>query len=331
MADSLKLSTLAAQAGDYYREHEEAIREETTIGLFEGPQSLDERFSMIDGITDELQLDSATVADFIVQHVPANAGSFNPVNDVIEPTARFLKMREYKAHLIFTDDQIRQTSLMYKSQAKAMARKNPSEAVPSFIDYLFGRMIISKLKETLRKAIIQATFDPTGARSWTKILDGLETRIAAEVTAGTITPVALSAMTPQNVVTQIESVFDEIGHANKSLPDLVCGVSPLVYANVTRADLASLGRSDKFDAKSELTIAGYPNCKIKLEPFLQGTKVLVYPKSDAIVGFSDNVPSEWEFQRFNETTKMLATGYVDFNFSKVNLVAGNANMAYGEL
>ena len=331
MPDSLNLSTLAAQAGDYFREHEQTLREETTIGLFEGPFSLDERFTLIDGITDELQLDSATVADFITQHIPSQAGGFYPPTNVIEPQARFLKMREYKAHLLFTDDQIRQTSLMYKSVAKQMARKNPETATADFIDYLFGSMIISKLKETLRKAIVQAVYNPTAPRSWTKILDGLEERIAQEVLAGTLTPNALSAVTPQNVVPQMETVFDGIGQANRSQPDMICAVSPIVWANVTRADLASLGRSDKYDGTNALTIAGYPNCKVKMEPFLQGTKVLVYPKKDAIVGTSDKSISAWEFQRQDETTKMLATGYVDFNFAKVNIDPANPNISYGEL
>lgn len=329
MADSLNLVTLAAQAGAYYREHQQELHEELTIGLFDGEFSLGERYSMIDGLTDELQLSNVVVDDFIHQHVPANAGSFNPQNNVITPSARFLKVKKYEGDLLFTDDQVTQSNLMYLGQAKLRAKQSPETAMASFIDYLFGTQIMNKAKETLRRAIIQSAFDPTGTRNWSKILDGLEARIAAEITATTIVPVALSAFTTQNVVTQVETVFDGLGTAVKSASDLIVAVSPAVYAKITRADLASLGRSDAYDGKTALTIAGYPNAKIKLEPFLQGSKVLCYRKSEAIIGFDTAGITPWEFQRADRTTKMMLNGKLDFNFQAVNLVSTAKNITYG--
>lgn len=329
MADSLNLATLASQATDYYREHLQELHEELTIGLFDGEFSLGERYTMIDGLTDELQLGNVVVDDFIHQHVPASAGSFNAQTGVITPSARLLKVKKYEGDLIFTDDQVTQTNLMYLGQAKLRAKQNPETATASLIDYLFGTQIMNKAKETLRRAIIQAAFDPTGTRNWAKILDGLEARIAAEITATKIVPVSLSAFTTANVVTQIETVFDGLGTAVKSASDLVVGVSPAVWAKVTRADLASLGRSDAYNMNSALTIAGYPNAKIKLEPFLQGSKVLCYRKSDALIGFDTAGIAPWEFQRENRTTKMMLNGKLDFNFQAVNLVSTAKNITYG--
>lgn len=332
MAESLDLSTLAAQANAYYREHNQDMHEELTIGLFDGEHSLADRFTFVDGLTDEMQLYADVVDDFLHQHVPAQAGSFNPTAGVINVIPRFLKVRKYEGDLFFSDDQMETSNLMYLGLAKQMAKKMPSEVIPSLIDYLFGKVIIAKAQETLRKSIIQGAYDPTAPRSWTKILDGVEKRISDAVTAGQVTPVALSAMTTQNVVPQIESVFDELGTAYKKANDAICLVSSTVYAKLTRADLASLGRSDKFDSgQGALTIAGYTNCQIKEEPNLTGTKVLVYRKSNALVGFDTAGIKPWEMQRIDRANKMMLNGKLDFNFKAINNDPSNLNIAYGEL
>lgn len=331
MAESLDLSTLAAQATAYYREHKAEIHEELTIGLFDGEDSLADRMTFVDNLTDELQLYADVVDDFIHQHIPSQAGSFNPQANAINVGARFLKVRKYEGDLFFSDDQMNTSNLMYLGLVKQLAKKAPAEAVPSIIDYLFGKVIISKAQQTLRKAIFQASFDPTAPRSWSKILDGVEKRIADAVTAGQITPVALSALTTSNVVPQIESVFDDLGTPYKRASDLVCLVSSPVWAKVTRADLASLGRSDKFDNSNALTIAGYTNCKIKEEPALTGTKVLIYRKSNALVGFDTAGIQPWEMQRVDRANKMMLNGKLDFNFQAINNDPSNLNIAYGEL
>jgi hypothetical protein len=329
MAEALDLSNLAASANDYYREHNTNIHNELNIGLFDGLHNISDRMTLMSDVMDELVLTGDFVDDFIHQHVPAQKGSFNPTANAIGVKPRILKTRKYEGDLKFADDDLQVTYLQYLA-AKKMGVKNQAGEVPSFIDYLFGNSIISKGQRTLRKSLIKASYDGTAPRSWAKILNGLETVVVDEVNAGNIVPVTISsAFSTTNVITHIESVFDELGTAYQKADDVVVLVSSNVYKLYARANRSTLGRYDKFDSTVASTIDGYSNAVILEEPDFEANQILAYRKSNLCVGFDTNAITPWEFQRQDRFTKMMLNGKIGLQFKAVNNDASNLNVVYG--
>jgi hypothetical protein len=324
---SLVLTNLAAELTAYYQEHRDLIHNELEIGLFEGNFSLQRNFTSIPGIVDEMVLTEVTIDDFIHQHVPTNATTFNPTADVINPQARVLKMRDYEGDLQFQDKIIERTHLMYLGQMKMLQKSNSPDKEKTFVEYLFWDHIIVKAKRTLRKAIFQATFANTTGYNWNKILDGWEKLIADAVTDTLITLVPTTGVTVSNVITKVEDVFDTLDTAVKTADDLVCALHSDIYKLWIRANRSTLGRSDQFNSQAILTLDGYSNCRVIEEPDFTTTKVAIYRASNPVVS-TNNGEGTWEFQRQDRITKMMLNGSVGLQLTSVN--TGKNNIAIGQ-
>lgn len=334
MSKSLNLATLASDLQDYYREFHQELHSELQLGLIEpgSKHNIGDRFTVIPMLEDELVLGSVIADDFIHQHATDSTETFNPLDDALEPQSRILKLRPYEGDLAFTDNEIQTSALMHMAEVARLAKATPGngDTTRSLVEYLFHEVLMKKGKSTLRKAILQAEFDNTEPHAWSKILDGLQTLIAAEITASNITAVSMTSPTTSNVITLVESVFDVLGDAVKHAPDLVCQLSPNMYKLWTRANRGTLGRADRYDSASTYTIDGYSNCIVVEEPYLQGNRVLITPKSNLFLGVKTTEGiGNWEFQRYNRETKVLIDGKIGVQFRSVNADSSNKNVAYG--
>lgn len=327
--ESLDPSVLAAKLTAYYQEHKEGIHSMMELGLFEGQYSLERQFTLLPGIVDELVLDSATVEDFLHQHMPNADDTFNPTENVLTPDARILKVRDYEGDLQFKDKQIERTHLMWKGKMKQLEKTDSPDKTKTFIEYLFWDIIIAKAKRSLRKAVFQATFAQTSGFSSSKILNGWEKIISDEIAATSITPTAVGSITTSNVVTKVESVYDTLDITVQEADDLVCALDAATFKAWIRADRQALGRTWNYDATKEMVLDENSNCVIIKEPDFTTTKIAFYQRSNAFVGTHSGNEGSWEFQRQDRLTKMMLNGKIGLQFQTVNPGSKN-NIAIGQ-
>ena len=335
--DSLNVSTLASELGAYYREFAQQIHNELQIGMFQGKWNLNDRFTLMPDVIDEVALFNDVSSDFLHQHNPASSSTFNPTASALTPGANVLRVRKYEGDLQFLDNEIETSALTYIGNMKLMAKNLTPGQVQSFVEYLFWDTIIPKAQQNLRKALWQGTYNATASYGLLNILDGVQTCLGNAISAGSLTAVAMTSPTVNNIITLLESVFDTLGTAYQYADDLVCEMSPAMFKLLVRANriqggtgrsLAIIeGTTDQFS----LTIDGYPNVKIFQEPFLTGNQILIARKFNKVIGLSmaDNVGS-WEFQRLDRTTKFMLNGKIGFNFRAINLDSTNLNVALGQ-
>lgn len=325
---SVNFTTLASELTAYYLQHKDTIHTELEIGLFDGNHSINRNFTYVPNVIDELALTEIETDDFLHQHVPTSASTFNPQANVLTPKARKLKMRAFEGDLQFQDKLIQKTHLMYLGKMKQLANSNSPDKEQTFVEYLFWDVIMAKAKRTLRKAIFQASFDDTAPFSWLKILDGWETLIAAAVTAAEIAPITVGSATTSNIIGKVETVFDTLSTEVKGAADLVCALRSDHYALWVRADRAANGRNSSYDSNGTLTIDGYSNCKVIEEPDFTTTKIAIYRTSNPVVSTSSG-DGTWEFQRADRLTKMMLSGDVGLQFTSINS-GGFNNIAVGQ-
>lgn len=316
MSKALKLSTLANDLSAFYQEHKEGIHREMEIGLFEGKHALNNRFTTLTGVTDELVLTNVAMDDFIHQHVPGHTTTFNPTDDAIEPSARILKMRDYEGDLLFVDKEIERTHLMYMTRMKQLEKTDDARKTQTFIEYLFWEHIVAKAKRTLRKAMFQATYSGTTPFSWNKILNGWEKVVADEVVAGSITLGTAGTPNASTIIPKLEEIYDMITDpAIRDADDLVCLLHPDFYRLRSRADAGSLGRQYNFDVKDMKVDGKVP---IIEEPDFTDTKIAFVRQSNVYAASFNGDEGSWEFQRDDRTTKFMLNGKIGFQFQSVN-------------
>lgn len=333
MADAIDYSQLASDLSSYFRKFKQGLRSQVQYGFVgdTGPMGLDQRLLVIPGITDELEMGSVTVDDYLRQYNGADTTTFRPVNSAVNLAARKLKMRPFKGDLLFLDDKINKTFLMWQAKMEAINQGRSSDKVMSFIDYLFMEVIIKKALRSLRKVTYQGVWNANGA-GWTtgpfnyasaNIVDGIEALIAAEIAgtgpsgAVTITPHAYNSS--NNIVTEVEAMFDTLTSEQKRADNLVVGLREDIYSKWFRANRFSLGRTADFDSQT-YTIDGYPNARVLPEPDLATYKAVAYEKNNIILSVTMDGPNatDWEFQRFERTTKCMLNGEVGVQFETVN-------------
>jgi len=330
--NSLNLSEFNTLLGSYYREHAQEIHEELNIGYIQAGElhSLSERWTIVDMQEDQLVLPNVAVDDFVHnKRVSSSSTTFNPTVEAVEAGARILQVKKYEGDLQFVDDEIETTHLMYQTEMKRLARNGQSDRVISFVEYLFLNAIAKKAKQTLHKAAYQAVHADTTPYSWNKICNGAEKILTDAVTDSLITPVSMTSPTVTNIETLVESVFYQLGEAERYAADLNVELSPAMHKLWVTRNSTALGRQSTYDSKSADTIYGFPNAKIMLAPYLTANKVFITAKSNKYIGVRDANIGSWEFQRQDRLTKMMLNGKIGVQLARINNVADNPNVAYG--
>jgi hypothetical protein len=331
LTDSLDLAAFNTELGAYFRKFNPVIHRELKVGLFDGPLNLGDRWSMNLQEEDQDVLQSDIVTDFLRQFNPAdNTGTFFPTAGAVKPDARILQVRDYKGDLVFLDNEVEKTFLMYREKAEMlMEAGTPATQVQSFVEVMFWDSIIPAAKATLRKVIYQGVYNPTAAYGWANIMDGLQQLIANEITAGTIVPVPMTSPTTTNIIELVESVFDTLGTAYQNADDLVVELAQPMYKLWIRADRFAAGRTWQYNSQ-EVTVDAFANAKVLMEPMWTGNNVFIARKSNKLIGLkTKDSPGAWETQRFERTTKMMLNGKLGVQLRSVNRDTGNNNVAYG--
>lgn len=322
MGQALDLSGLSSDLNSYYREYKDGIKGELQYGFVgdSGPMSMENRCTLIPGVVDELVLGGATVNDFLRQYKPADSNTFIPVDNAVAVGTRTLKMRKFKGDLLFKDDVINTTFLMWQSQMKAINMGKSQDKEMAFVEYLFFNVIIKKALRSLRKASFQGVWDTGAAYASTAIVDGMEKKIADAITATTLTAHAYNSA--NNVVTEVEAAFDMLTSEQKRADGLVIALREDIYNKWIRANRSStgLGRTMDFNSNGTFTIDGFPNTTVVPEPDLATYKAVIYQKTNYFlsVTMDQAAANDWEFQRFDRTTKCMMNGEIGVEFETLN-------------
>jgi len=211
MADALDLSNLSSDLNTYFRKFKQGLKSELQYGFVgeSGPMSMESRCTLIPGVVDELLLGNVQAGDFIRQFNASDSNTFNPVNNDVNVGANILKMRKFKGDLLFVDDKINTTFLMWQAKMEAINQGKSDEKEMAFVEYLFMNVIIKSALRSLRKASYQAVWNANGA-GWTSgaplyasanILDGMESLLYTAINNSIITPHAYNSS--NNVVTAV--------------------------------------------------------------------------------------------------------------------------------
>ena len=330
MAQALNLSNLASDLNGYFRQFKQGLKSEVQYGFVgeSGPMSMETRSTLIPGVVDELILGNVQAGDFLRQFNPTDTNTFIPVANTVNVGSRTLQMRKFKGDLLFLDDRLNTTFLMWQAKMEAINQGKSAEKEMSFIEYLFMNVIIKSALRSIRKASFQSVFSANGA-GWTSgsplygsanILDGMEKLITTEINAGTITPHVYNAS--NNVVTEVEAAFLTLTSEQRRADNLVVLLREDIYNKWITANRSSsgLGRMFTFNSTDQLTIDGYPNTTVLPDPDLSTYKAVIYQKENYFISVSmeGQEASDWEFQRLDRTTKCMLNGEIGCQFETVN-------------
>lgn len=320
MALSTNISTLTTNLGAYFRKFKPEIISDMVLGLFDpqNPFNVLDRFTLMDGCTDEVPMPSLATADIVK---PANDTTFAATSNALVWGSRTLKVRRWKADLQIVPGEYEKSWLgHYKTPGSLNEKK-------MVLEEFIVQEIIKRIQQNVRQAVIAGTYS-AGGTAVNDIVDGLKTLLDAEVTATTITPTTLVAPTTSNVITQVEDVFDDLGDIYKSQPDLIVLLPTAWYNMYARANVNTLGRFSDF-AADKMKVFGRPNATILEEPNLSGNRVIVTQKSNLVIGVdTESEYNDVRFQEYERTIKMMVDGKIGIQVKSIRDT--NRPLAYGK-
>ena len=326
MSNSVKLTALVANLGNYYQEHRDQIFTDALLGLedtFSG-----NGITVEDGVADEVPLLGLTMGNVLQ---PGAYTTTNFTNDALTIGSRTLKVKPVKADLLFYPQDFERKWLTY-NRTKKMTMKEFTD-IP-FHEY-FVMQLVKKMKEELRYAAWTAKV-ANATTTWTSIFDGWITKIIADVVAGNISQVGDgNALTAGNVITQFEQYTDGMSDSNgvnKSY--LYC--SPQAFRWYVRADVSALGRTSAFDELGgQMAIGSFPeicvrgtNTVIKAEPALTKVNtgfaneaVIISVENNLVFGTDTmNEINNMDFEKFERSIKVMVDfkAGVDYRIANVD-------------
>ena len=280
MAYSVNLTELNSALGAYCRENKADIFSSLVLD-----HRFEERFQVLDGITDETPLTTMSITDIVK---PAKADTFAPTTDGIKFTPRTLKVRGMKVDLKIVPQELYNTWLgMNKKKGRADTGYMPYEQF--IVQY-----IIKKARENVHlKAIYKGIYNSAGTTS-ADTLDGVLKIVTDEITATNISAgnnnlVTTTAITSVNVIDKLELVYDKLGEAAKDT-DTVMFVNPQIFTWYQRAYRVAYGSNLDYTgmtAGRSLMLDG-TMCKLISEPGLGTSQRILCGTPDVFVMGTDS-------------------------------------------
>lgn len=287
---AIKIDDLVAALGDYHREHRDILVSEILLD-----QSFQEKFEVLDDVTDELPLPSLAVSDLLK---PADPVNFTPTTNALAFGARVLKVRGMKVDLLLIPQVLEKTWLG--------KMKNPSDPFDMPFEAFIMNYISTKVKENLHlQGLFRGVYNAAGTTP-IDTMDGFLTKIAASITATDIAPVITGAITADNVIDKLEQTYDGLGEAYKSVPTQMF-VSPSVFDWYGRKYRSLYNGSPIYSGikRDRVTLDG-TMCDLVREPGL-GTsqRLMCSPKENFTMGVDSLNDYNMDIQKFNRSIKIL--------------------------
>ncbi len=233
MAYSVKLDELTAKLGAYCRENKTGILSDLVLN-----RRFEERFEVLDGVTDETPLVLMSVGDIVK---PAKADTFTPTDDAIKFVPRILKVRGMKVDLKIVPQQL------YNSWLGMNKKKGRSDTgyLP-FEDFIMQKIIAKARQNVHTKGIFKGIYDANGTAAG-DTMDGFLKKItdaiaANEITTGKGNLIATGAITKSNVIDKLETIYDGLGDDAKDVETRMF-VNPSVFTWYQRAVRNEFGQN----------------------------------------------------------------------------------------
>jgi hypothetical protein len=310
LLSALNLSDLTTKLGDYHREHRNILISEILLD-----ESFDEKFEVLDDITDELPLPSMNITDIVK---PANPVTFSPTSNALVFGARVLKVRGCKVDLQIVPQQLEKTWL------GKMKRANDPWDMP-FEQFIWS-YIIQKAKENIHlQGIFRGEYDATGTTP-IDTMDGFLKLVADEIGDSNITPVLTGPITENNVVASLLKVYDSLGEAYKN-QTAVMKVNPQIYDWYSRKFApvlnSSLVATDVAAMLANPLTRSMPlsgtNAILQREPGLgQSQRVMCSLKENFVLGVDTLNNYSFDVQKFDRSIKILIDFKVGVQFKEIH-------------
>ena len=307
---SLDITELATKLGAYHREHRDILVSEILLN-----ESFDEKFEILDDVTDEVPLPSLNLTSIVK---PADPTTFSPTANALKFGARILKVRGCKVDLQLVPQILEKTWL-----GKMKSSKDPWDM--PFEAFIWNYITQKAHEDVHLQGIFRGEYDNTGTTP-IDTMDGFLKLVADEITATNITPVITGEITESNVVASLLKVYDALGEAYKGRTT-VMKVNPQIYDWYARKFApvlnTSLVATDVAAALANPLTRSMPlsgtNCILQREPGL-GTshRVMCSLKENFVLGVDTVTNYSFDAQRFDRTIKILIDFKVGVQFKEIH-------------
>lgn len=322
MAQSVDLSALNTNLGEYCREHNNMLFSSMLLGMNEVFKR--QGITLMTDVTDETPL-VQLFSKGLVQD--GRDKDFTPIDDVVGFDSRTIKTQEFKVDFKIEPWKFEKTWLAHNQMLMANARalKAPfteEDTIP-FYQYIVEK-VLEQLGEELRIATfkgVKAVAPVAGAT--TQWIDGFFKLLSDGKTAGDIPVVTLGAITTANVVSKIETMADAVSK-EYAYRDGTIHVPFQVYRMYLKADPSAVGRELRFDEGTELSQ--------DRAVYVRGTKIQIVPNYEATFGATSQIfytaannlyvavddmmkNTNIRFQQFDRIIKMMIDGRLGVQYA----------------
>jgi len=300
--NSLDISKLTDSLGEYCRENRDIIVTETLLDT-----NFDEKYIVLDDVTDEIPLPSLQVGDIVKPGDPVN---FNPTENAIGLGNRTLKVYPCKVDLLLIPQVLEKTWLG--------KMKKPSDFQTLPFEAFLMDTIIKKAKENIRlNAIYKGVYNAAGTTA-KDTMQGFEKLLSLALAASEIEGVVTGAITQTNILDKLLLTYDSgLNDAYKGVVT-VCDLAtqhfdwvarkfqPVINTSLVVTDGAA---ALKMPMLTEMPLPG-TNAILRREPGKSATEPWVFtPKENMYMGVDSSV-FNIDIQKFNRSLKIL----IDFKY-----------------
>lgn len=319
-ATAFAITDIVNALGAFFRANKNILISDLYMGL-----NLDDRFTIQEGVSDELPLPKITMGS-IVQ--PGNDTNFNPTANAIQVGARILKTRQWKVDLTINPRALVKTWLGFTKQPGTRQSKMP-------LEQFIMMEIVKQIQHELRMlSVYRGVFNGAGTGA-IDVCNGLLKLIADEITATNLTPVVTGAISSSNVVDKILSVHDLMPEQYKDAEDGLILANPTIFDWYTRklnpvftSNLVATTEGGAIQRRriNEIQIEG-TNYMLKREPGLGSSQRLICTlKRNLHLGIDTMSDyNNFEFQRQDRLIKVLVDGTIGVQIGQADNKAIRVN------
>jgi hypothetical protein len=315
MAHAIDLTELNSALGAYCRENKLGIFEQLLFN-----EDFQQRYQVLDAITDETPLVTTSVKSIIK---PADPENFNPTDNAIKFLPRLLKVRGFKADVKIVPQ------LLYNSWLSMGKMAGRADAVRLELEeFIINHFLGIAKQDVFLTSLYHGVYNPASATP-ADCMDGFLKLIATEVTANKVSVannnmIATGAITPANVIDKLEAIYDKIDIKYKQVSNLEMKVSEQIFTWYRRAYRAEFGHNNDYagmgsELKRTLRLDG-ANCDVVLEPALGSSqRIICTPKDNMVIGtdlMSD--VNQIKTQEFDRTIKFFLDFAMGVQFVRID-------------
>jgi hypothetical protein len=311
MAQAIDFSNLNSVLGAYYRDHKELLFTEMFYS-----DKWQERFNLIDGVTDEKPLVNMLV-DFHI--LPGHdKTTWSPQNNAVAFGAQILKVRDCKVDLVIVPSELHKTWL-------GKYKKKGSDVFDLPFEQYIILSILKKIQEKMHLLAFYKGVYNAGGTTTADVMNGFNKLITDLIAATTITATATGAITSGNVISKLELLCDEIDPAYEDMGNWEMTVNPEIFNWYWKARRTAYGVGNLSDLysgdmrkKDRLDIEGYNVTLVKEHGLGTSQRICLTPRENKLLGFdSETDLNNMLFQQFERTLKIL----IDFKFGAQFMLA----------